>query len=83
MKTLKNWKREFDEEIRVSYTRGPIGGVCQLVENRWHRKSAADSAVNYQLAAPPRVFKILSTARIVFQLRMVVGTPNRLSIWPR
>jgi hypothetical protein len=28
-------------------------------------------------------FKSRRTARIVFQLRVVAGTPNSLSIWPR
>ncbi len=30
-----------------------------------------------------RSFKIRTIARIVFQLRVVAGTPNSLSIWPR
>jgi len=28
-------------------------------------------------------FRIRTTVRIVFQLRVVAGTPNSLSIWPR
>ncbi len=31
----------------------------------------------------PPSFKSRRTARIVFQLRVVAGTPNSLSIWPR
>jgi hypothetical protein len=32
---------------------------------------------------PSWAFKIRTTARIVFQLRVVAGTPNKFSIWPR
>ncbi len=38
---------------------------------------------NFCPVAGPRDFRTLSTDSIVLQLRVVAGTPNTLSIWPR
>src|SRR5579872_7211485 len=65
------------ERDRAVAERGSFGAAGDDADVERHVQSSALSSFFFPF------FKSRRIARIVFQLRVVAGTPNNLSIWPR
>lgn len=74
-------QREADVSIR---TQGYApGNPSSLGAEGLSRRKSLAHGIGCQRPFLPWPFKIRTTALIVFQFRVVAGTPNSLSIWPR